>query len=76
MTRIRDISNETFGRLRAIAWVGRTAGRKSLWECECECHAEPVITRDNLVTGHTRSCGCLQRDTVIAMNKQRAQHNV
>jgi len=72
MSQICDLSGKVFGGLRVLAFAGKTSSRKSLWACECECTNESIVYRDNLVTGHTRSCSCLQRDTVIAMNKRRS----
>lgn len=49
-----------FGSLTAIkpdGWIGR----KIAWMCKCECGKGTIVTRSNLVTGHTKSCGCLKR---------------
>ena len=35
-------------------------GHRSLWECKCDCGTEKIITADRLLSGHTRSCGCLK----------------
>lgn len=31
------------------------------WECQCECGNSIIIRGDSLKTGHTKSCGCLQK---------------
>ena len=38
-------------------------GGKRVWFCDCDCGAKdiPVVT-EKLLSGNTRSCGCLQRD--------------
>ena len=37
---------------------------KGLWyRCSCQCGNEVVVRRSSLVTGKTRSCGCLLRET-------------
>lgn len=33
--------------------------RRSHWECLCDCGTKTVVSTDNLLSGHTRSCGCL-----------------
>jgi hypothetical protein len=32
------------------------------WRCQCTCGASVTVRQNNLLTGHTRSCGCLQRE--------------
>lgn len=40
--------------------------RVALWECLCACGKTSVVQRGNIITGHTKSCGCLSIETVIA----------
>lgn len=35
---------------------------KSYWLCKCECGKEVVVARSELVTGKTKSCGCLRKE--------------
>jgi len=61
----KNIGNEPFGRLTAIEHTGqRNRHGQSLWLCKCECGNKIVVAGNDLRTGHTKSCGCLQRDTV------------
>lgn len=34
-----------------------------LWECKCECGLIKVVRQANLVTGRSKSCGCLQKES-------------
>ena len=53
-----DISGQKFGRLTVL---GRAEGQ-CRWLCKCQC-GNPTVTRsNNLRSGGTRSCGCLQRE--------------
>jgi hypothetical protein len=36
-------------------------GKREFFECICECGKETLVKRCNLVTGHTKSCGCYRR---------------
>lgn len=36
----------------------RTSDRKIKWFCLCECGNKTVVYGKNLVSGHTKSCGC------------------
>jgi hypothetical protein len=54
----RDIIGQRFGRLIARELVGKR-GRSVLWRCECECGRFVDVVRGNLMSGNTRSCGCM-----------------
>lgn len=66
--RIGDISGRVFGRLRVIEYAC-TIKQVSHWRCVCECGKERVVAHNSLTTGNTRSCGCFNRDQVIASQK-------
>lgn len=56
-----DLTGRTFGRLtvRGFAeWKDNTG----YWLCQCECGNQTTIRHGNLLYGHTKSCGCLQRE--------------
>ena len=52
-----DITGKRFGRLTAIKYIGG-----SLWECKCDCGTTIQVMTGKLTSGHTRSCGCLQKE--------------
>lgn len=60
-----DISNHRFGKLTAIERCGKI-GSRSLWLCKCDCGNETVVSISNLRNGHTKSCGCLIIENVLA----------
>lgn len=53
-----DLNGQRFGILTAIRWDESSRPRQERWLCCCECGNERVIFRSNLVSNHTRSCGC------------------
>jgi hypothetical protein len=56
-----DIAGKRFGRLVADKIIGSTY-RGTVWRCLCDCgNAKDVPVKD-LRTGHTKSCGCLNRE--------------
>lgn len=74
MPKVKDISNQKFGRLTALYRLHNTKGRTK-WLCICDCgNLTEVITRD-LTTGNTKSCGCLHKEGLIERNKYNAKHN-
>jgi len=59
----RNLAGRRFGRLVALAPVERRRRGGVIWQCRCDCGAISRVTSCNLVSGGTRSCGCLARET-------------
>jgi hypothetical protein len=57
----QDITGQKFGRLTALCRIGKTKGRISIWECQCECGQKHNAIISQLRNGTVKSCGCLQR---------------
>lgn len=51
--------NQRFGKLTALKYVGHRDNGGSIWLCRCDCGKEIEVRSDSLVTGNTKSCGCL-----------------
>lgn len=64
MSKFNDLSGRTFSRLTVLRENGRTKGRQVLWMCLCECGNYVTVSGHDLKNGHTKSCGCLQRETI------------
>lgn len=64
-----DISGQSFGRLTVIsdAPVGKDGWGGLLWRCRCECGGEVEAQSNNLRSGKTKSCGCIDREKLAAM---------
>jgi len=56
-----DLTGQVFGRLTVIAYVG-IKNRAAIWTCFCKCGNKIKIRTADLRRGHTKSCGCLQKD--------------
>lgn len=57
----RNLTNQHFGRLTAIECLGSNNKGSMLWKCCCECGNDNFITTSqHLVSGNTKSCGCLK----------------
>lgn len=57
---MEDITGKTFGSLTVLGQAGVKNGT-SYWRCLCTCGTETEVRYAYLITGHTKSCGCLQR---------------
>ena len=63
-----DITGRRFGRLVALRSLGKSAGWQLQWECRCDCGRTITVYKNNLLSGHTRSCGCLKADRMRILN--------
>ena len=61
MTEIIDITGQKFGRLTALI-LDDERGKPWSWICICECGASHTVIAAFLMSGKTKSCGCLRRD--------------
>jgi len=57
-----------FERLVVVSLAGRDKKRNRLWRCRCDCGVVTITAGYRLKSGETRSCGCLQRECVVARN--------
>ena len=53
-----------FGRYEILKVVGVDKHQKVLFECRCDCGNIRNISRNALVTGNTKSCGCLNLEKI------------
>ena len=52
-----DLTNKKFGRLTPQYYI-----KGGKWHCICDCGKELNVDTRNLNSGHTQSCGCLQKE--------------
>lgn len=57
-----DITGQTFGRLLAVERVDNTDRGETRFRCKCLCGGEAIAMGKDIRSGHTRSCGCLDRE--------------
>lgn len=67
--KFKDITGNRYGRLVAIRRYSHEPNGKSYWLCKCDCGKETIVKIDNLTNGHTKSCGCLSRETASRIKK-------
>ena len=58
-----DLSGQRFGRLLVIGRAGTKNGHAT-WLCKCDCGKEKTIESNELMRGHTKSCGCLSAEVM------------
>lgn len=66
----RNIIGERFGMLEVLEEVkpiprpDKTGWKRRVFRCQCDCGKIKDVTRDSLVSGNTKSCGCLTQMSV------------
>lgn len=71
----RDVSGKRYGRL-VVLGRAENIGRNSAWQCRCDCGNFTIVLGANLGR-HTKSCGCLYRDTrPVTFKKKHKYSNI
>jgi len=58
---LKDLIGKRFGQLVVQSYVKKENGRH-LWRCLCDCGQETIVAQSNLIFGHTKTCGHLQKE--------------
>lgn len=61
INRVNDLTGRKFGRLTVIGIEERNS-RKTYWVCQCDCGNIKIARSDALLSGATKSCGCLKKE--------------
>ncbi|WP_305153142.1 hypothetical protein [uncultured Dubosiella sp.] len=56
---IKNIAKQRFGKLTALRPTTKRKGGSVVWTCLCDCGRTTEASYNDLVSGNTRSCGCL-----------------
>lgn len=61
MPPLLDLAGQIFGRLTVIKVLPKDPNKRDrYWECLCSCGGTCVVSRSDLRSGDTKSCGCLK----------------
>jgi hypothetical protein len=62
----KNLTNKKFGKLTAIvpcqSFKTTTGKSYSRWVCKCDCGKKLKTLTTNLISGNTKSCGCLSKE--------------
>jgi len=61
--KVRDLTGRIFGRLAVISRKENSKWGQARWKCRCTCGNTTIVSSKDLVSWHTRSCGCQSRET-------------
>lgn len=66
----KDIRGKKFNNLTPLYPLKERKFQSLVWHCKCICGNEVNVTYNHLYTGHTKSCGCLQREKTSKTNRK------
>lgn len=70
-----DLVGQQFGRLTVISEAPKDSKSRIVWHCKCSCGGNKSVPSVLLVSGGTRSCGCLSSENkrvhILALNAKR-----
>lgn len=76
MGKFIDILGQKFGRLTAVKRLQNNKKKNAVWLCACECGGNAEATGYSLRNGHTKSCGCLRTEMIVAEAKKNSTHGL
>jgi len=56
---IKHLEGNIYGKLAVLEQSGSRKNQR-IWKCQCECGNTTFVTAYNLVSGHSKSCGCMK----------------
>lgn len=69
---LEDLTGRRFGHLLVLKHAGTHVtsggGKKSMWECRCDCGNITTVRGNDLKKGTTKSCGCEKNKRFPTMN--------
>lgn len=57
-----DLEGKRFGKLTVLRLYPKSNRHGRFWVCKCDCGMEVAVLASNLVSGHTKSCGCTRKN--------------
>lgn len=57
----KDLVNKRFDKLLVLNYA-YTKDNRAYWNCLCDCGKNTIVEASFLVSGHTKSCGCLRTE--------------
>lgn len=71
MSKLKSLVGQTFGRLTVIERAENDKRGSARWICRCSCPDKTicVVDRGHLISGNTKSCGCLRKEKTSKTQK-------
>lgn len=69
MSKLKDLTGQSFERLTIIQLSKKKHRGRAVWTCICSCGVVKDIPSSQLCQGLAKSCGCLRKDNGRLINK-------
>lgn len=81
MINTKELIGNKFGRLTVVEDLGifvkEGTKTKLHWvKCKCDCGNEVIISSNNLVSGHTNSCGCYKLERIVDNKRKYNKYHI
>lgn len=63
--RKKDLVGQRFGRLTVISELSERQNGHILWSCRCDCGKQIKVNSCNLISGKSKSCGCVNKEKLL-----------
>lgn len=57
----KDLTGQKFGKLNVLYPTNKYKNSHILWHCKCDCGNELDVIGASLISGNTKSCGCIKK---------------
>lgn len=71
-----DLTGQKFTRLTVISLSETSHIQADYWNCVCDCGNELILLTRQLIKGNVKSCGCLVKDSIVAVGKNNKKHGL
>ena len=69
----KTLIGRKYGKLTVLDFYGVSADRDSKFKCLCDCGNTVVVQKNKLISGHTKSCGCLRKENAKRLFEKHQQ---
>jgi hypothetical protein len=73
--KFHNLATQRFGRWLALYPIPSNKWGRWNWLCVCVCGTVSKVARCNLTNGHSKSCGCLQRELSVQGSRTHGKSN-
>ena len=60
----RQLTGQRFDRLIVLEYSKSSDSGQAIWKCQCDCGNIIYVRANDLLRGHTKSCGCYRKDKI------------
>lgn len=62
-----DLSGNKYNRLKVIS-LSEVKNKRTYWNCLCDCGNNKIVEAQQMKSGKTKSCGCLNIESIVNRN--------